>query len=271
MAELLCPVCGAVLQKNEKSYVCPARHSFDLAKSGYVNLLLNSSQGHHGDDKLMVRARRDFLDKGYYDPLAREIAALCVQYAPERSLIVDAGCGEGKYTADVLAALQCSGKSAEIVGVDISKDALTYAARRCRELTLAVASVSHLPLAAGSADLVLNIFAPYVPEEFHRVLRPGGRLVRVYPLERHLWELKSLVYDRPYENPPTPLPTDGFAIAETREVCYTVHLPCTEDITALFRMTPYYYKTGRADQQKAESAKTLDVSLCFGVTVYEKR
>lgn len=270
MVTLLCPVCGQPLHKTEKSYVCSGRHSFDIAKSGYVNLLLNSSQGHHGDDKLMVRARRDFLDKGYYDPLAREIASVCALYAPQECVIVDAGCGEGKYTADVLHTLQDAGKSPEIVGVDISKDALSYAARRSRSFTLAVASVSHLPLADESADEVLNIFSPYVPEEFARVLKAGGKLIRVYPLERHLWELKALVYDRPYENPPTPLQTAGFRILETREVCYAAHLPCCEDIMALFRMTPYYYKTSRADQQKAETAQELDVTLSFGVTVYEK-
>ena len=64
---LCCPVCGGALEKRAGAYRCQKNHSFDIAKSGYVNLLLNSSQGHHGDDKLMVRARRDFLDKGYYD------------------------------------------------------------------------------------------------------------------------------------------------------------------------------------------------------------
>ena len=67
MVNLRCPVCAGALEKRAGAYLCPKNHSFDIAKSGYVNLLLNSSQGHHGDDKLMVRARRDFLDKGYYD------------------------------------------------------------------------------------------------------------------------------------------------------------------------------------------------------------
>ena len=67
MVNLRCPVCAGALEKRAGAYLCPKNHSFDIAKSGYVNLLLNSSQGHHGDDKLMVRARRDFLAKGYYD------------------------------------------------------------------------------------------------------------------------------------------------------------------------------------------------------------
>lgn len=271
MVTLLCPVCGDILTKSEKTYACPRNHSFDLARSGYVNLLLNSSQGHHGDDKLMVRARKDFLDTGYYDPLSAEIAAACAQYAPQHAVVIDAGCGEGKYTFDVLSALRHAGKETDMVGIDISKDALSYAAKRSREFTLAVASSSHMPLPDGCADLVLNIFSPYVPEEFHRVLKPGGKLFRVYPLEEHLWELKQLVYDRPYKNPPTPLETDGFRILETRTVSYPIHLPCAQDIMALFRMTPYYYKTGKADQQKAAEASALDVSLAFGITIYETK
>ena len=269
MVTLLCPVCGEPLAKSEKTYVCPRNHSFDLAKSGYVNLLLNSSQGHHGDDKLMVRARKEFLDTGYYDSLSAEIAAACAQYAPQHAVVVDAGCGEGKYTLDVLSALHRAGKTADMVGIDISKDALSYAAKRSKEFILAVASSSHMPLPDHCADLLLNIFSPYVPEEFHRILKRGGKLLRVYPLEDHLWELKQLIYDRPYKNPPTPLETSGFRILETRTVSYPIHLPCVQDIMALFRMTPYYYKTGRADQQKASSAAELTVSLSFGITIYE--
>lgn len=270
MVTLLCPVCGDALTKSEKAYACPRNHSFDLAKSGYVNLLLNSSQGHHGDDKLMVRARKDFLDAGYYDLLSAEIAAGCVQYAPQYATIVDAGCGEGKYTFDVLSALHQAGKEADMVGIDISKDALSYAAKRSKEFTLAVSSSSHMPLSNDCADLVLNIFSPYVAEEFHRVLKSNGKLFRVYPREEHLWELKQLVYDRPYKNPPTLLETDGFRVLETRTVSYPIYLPCAQDIMALFRMTPYYYKTGKADQQKAAEASELTVSLAFGITVYEK-
>ena len=157
------------------------------------------------------------------------------------------------------------------IGIDISKDALSYAARRSKSFTLAAASSSRLPLSDGCADLLLNIFSPFVPEEFCRVLAPSGKLIRVYPLERHLWELKSLVYDRPYENPPTPLDAEGFRIQETRTVCYGIHLSSGEDIMRLFQMTPYYYKTGRTDQEKAARAQSLDVTLAFGIAIYEKQ
>lgn len=271
MVRLCCPVCAGVLERRAGAYVCPKGHSFDLAKSGYVNLLLNSAQGRHGDDKLMVRARRDFLNKGYYDRFIAAAADAAAEAAPQNAMILDAGCGEGIYSLAVLRAIEKAGKRGRLLGIDISKTALQYAARRSPDFTLCVASCAHLPVETASVDVLLNIFSPFVPEEFARVLKPGGRLLRAYPLREHLWELKQLVYDEPRENPPTPLETAGFTLAETREIRDAIHLPCNADIQALFRMTPYYYKTGAKDQQKAERAQALDVTLAFGLAIYERR
>lgn len=270
MGALICPVCGGALTEEPSRFLCPKGHSFDRARSGYVNLLLSSSQGRHGDDKLMVRARREFLERGYYDRLSEAVCAAAVEAAPRECTLLDAGCGEGKYTLDVSRALAAAGKSAAILGADISKDALAYAAKRLPGATFAVASSAHLPMADASADIVLNIFSPLAAEEFARVLRPSGTLVRVWPLARHLWEFKALIYERPYENPPTPLAVPGFTLTDTREVRYAIHLSDGEDVMRLFRMTPYYYKTGKADQEKAAAAERLDVTLEFGIAVYRR-
>lgn len=271
MSVLRCPVCGRGLVKLEKVWTCENRHSFDIAKQGYVNLLIHGGSGRrHGDDKRMVLARRDFLDRGHYDPLSRLISSLCCRYAGDEALLLDAGCGEGKYTCDAVNALRNAGKTASAVGVDISKDALIAAAKRDKSLTLAVASSAALPLTDESADIVLNIFSPFVREEFCRVLKPEGVLIRAWPLERHLWELKTLVYDKPYPNPPADPECEDFRLLEARELKYSIHLESPEEISALFEMTPYYYKTGREDQQKAADAKELTVTLEFGVGVYRK-
>ena len=243
MVNLRCPVCAGALEKRAGAYLCPKNHSFDIAKSGYVNLLLNSSQGHHGDDKLMVRARRDFLDKGYYDRFIAAVADAAAEFTPPEATVLDAGCGEGIYSLAVLRAIEKAGKHGELLGVDISKTALQYASKR---------------------------FSPFVPEEFARVLKPGGHLLRAYPLREHLWELKALIYDTPRDNPPTPLEPEGFTLVETREVRDIIHLSCNEDILSLFRMTPYYYKTGAKDQQKAERAQELSVKLAFGLAIYQR-
>lgn len=271
MPELACPKCGRPLLLENKSYRCAGGHCYDRAKSGYVNLLPPVPSGkRRGDDKRMVNARTDFLDKGFYDPLSNEIAGCVDAFAGETVRIVDAGCGEGKYTADVLARLSASGKKAGIVGIDISKEALIRAAKRSKELTLCAASTAHMPLADGCADVVLNIFSPFMGGEFARVLRPGGRLIRVVPLEKHLWGLKELIYAHPLPNPPMDMEAEGFRIIGQRELRYEIELSSGEDIRNLFMMTPYYYKTGAADQEKAARAEFLRTAVEFGVYVYEK-
>lgn len=272
MPELTCPVCGGALHREERSLRCGAGHCYDIARQGYVNLLRTnrSKDKRHGDDKRMVAARTAFLDAGYYAPLRDAIAAAATEYTTGDAGVLDAGCGEGYYTAHVLHTLQAQGKSPSVCGVDISRDALICAHRRAPELTLAVASIAHLPVADASCDLVLNVFAPHDAAEFARVLRPQGVLLRVIPLERHLWGLKRAVYDRPYENtvPDPALP--GFALAEQRTLRGTITLRTNADIEALFCMTPYYYKSGARDQAKLHALDTLTTETEFALLIYRK-
>jgi len=104
---LICPVCRKPLKKEEKRYICESGHSFDCAKQGYVNLLQSqkSSQKRHGDDKLMIKARTDFLEKGYYDTMLNAVVDFCMKYAPDDVKIVDVGCGECYYTKSVYESL----------------------------------------------------------------------------------------------------------------------------------------------------------------------
>lgn len=251
-----CPVCRSRLQAQGNTLRCPAGHTFDKARQGYVNLLM--AQGHgkrHGDDRLMVQARQQFLDKGYYAPLRQ---ALC-DLLGSGHRVLDAGCGEGYYTASMA-------EGNQVCGIDISKDALKYAARRCPQAAFAVASIAAIPLASRSVDTVVSIFAPDSPSEFSRVLAPGGRLIRAVPMEDHLMELKAAVYDKPYRNPPPDTARAGFFLRNSRRVSYCITLNEPEDIRALFKMTPYYYKTSRTDQQKLEALTTLTVGLDFLVT-----
>ena len=99
----LCPVCGCRLEKDGGSLRCASGHCFDLAKQGYVNLLQSqkSSSKRHGDDKLMVKSRSDFLDKGYYDSLADKITSMIGETASSNMRLIDLGCGECFYTSRV--------------------------------------------------------------------------------------------------------------------------------------------------------------------------
>lgn len=254
-----CPVCKAALQEQEKGFICPSNHNFDKAKQGYVNLLMSNKQGIHGDDRLMVEARQSFLDKGYYSPMRDAVN----EVLGKNNTVVDAGCGEGYYTS-------LFAENNTVFGIDVSKEALKKAARRCKNASFAVASIYDMPIADRSVDSVINIFAPDSPSEYLRILKENGRLITVTPMEDHLMELKSAVYDTPYKNPYVSPEKSGFTVVSSREIKYEITLGCNEDIVSLFKMTPYYYNTSPADRQKLDNIDVLTTRVEFLVTEYKK-
>ena len=272
MSLFRCPLCAAPLEREDGAYRCPAGHSFDVAREGYVHLLPPNRKHSAlpGDDRDMVLARRDFLSRGYYRPLLDAICH-CLLSLPQASpVILDAGCGEGYYTAGVWEALTNAGKSPRMAGTDISKPALRTAGRRNREIEFAVASSYRLPAADGAADALLNCFSPLALAEFRRVLRPGGRFLYVVPGPRHLWELKEVLYDQPYPNEEKETPYEGFRYREIVPVESSAVIDSREDLQNLFRMTPYAWKTPRAGAERLAALESLEVRFSFRIHVFEK-
>lgn len=268
MCSFCCPVCSLPLKESERTYTCANAHSFDKAKSGYVNLLTHAANthGNHGDNRDMVRARRDFLDQGYYAPLRAKIAALAENYLSPGGVLLDSGCGEGYYTAAVAEAVP----NATVLGIDISKDAANLAAKRCKRAKIAVASAFHLPVASNSVDMLLEVFSPYCAPEFDRVLKPGGIFLEAIPGENHLFALKEAVYDEPYKNQVDKFERPGYTLLEIQEVSGEIRLTSQTDIQNLFLMTPYYYKTGKKEQARLEALDTLITPVEFLLPVYRK-
>ena len=135
----------------------------------------------------------------------------------------------------------------------------------------AVASAFSLPFSDKSVDCVLNVFAPSAYEEFSRVLKDGGLLIKAVPLEDHLWELKCALYKEPYKNKPEIRNDEIFKLVSVKEIKYKIKLTENEDILNLFRMTPYYYKTGREETENLLRKNELETTVHFGVEIYEKR
>ena len=268
MSYFICPVCSGSLNKNGSSYLCENRHSFDIARFGYVNLLMSqqSSLKRHGDDRLMVQARRQFLEKGFYKQLSDKICECVKQHVADGGIVADVGCGEGYYTAAVSQA-----GDYHICGIDISKDALRYAPKSVPSGEFAVASAFNLPFADNSVDCVLNVFAPSPYNEFQRVLKSDGVLIKAVPLEDHLWDLKRALYKEPYKNKPEKRDDELFELVEGHELKYKIRLTDSEVIGNLFKMTPYYYKTGREDAERLLNLNELETTVHFCVEIYKKR
>ena len=272
-----CPVCGNPLTRQGSSFTCPKGHAFDRAKSGYVNLLLPGSKHAKlpGDNRQMVSARRVFLEKGFYRPMADELSREVVRTFEGESReihLLDAGCGEGYYTRILYDGLQKAGVDVSILGVDISKFAAEKAAKRFAEgekASVAAASVFHLPVADGSCDGLTTLFAPFCREEFLRVLKPGGWMWEVIPGARHLWQLKAAIYDRPYLNEVQDYPVEGFSFVGSTPVEGKISLH-GDEIEALFQMTPYYYKTSAEGQARAAALTELETETVFEILCYRK-
>lgn len=263
-----CPVCGCRLEKDGGSLRCANGHCFDIAKQGYVNLLQSqkSSSKRHGDDKLMVKSRSDFLDKGYYNALADNITGMVGETASPDMHLLDLGCGECFYTSRVENAFP----SIIYGGIDISKQALISGSKRNKNISLAVASVFNLPVADEYCDFALTVFAPHSVPEIYRILNKGGYWFRAYPLERHLMGLKSVIYEKPYLNEVDRSVPGGFEMKKYSEIKEKIFVGCNEDIMNLFRMTPYYYKTGKADQDKLNGINSLETEIEFGIDLLKK-
>ena len=271
MSLFRCPICAAPLGRAENCYRCPRGHSYDIAREGYVHLLpANRKHAREpGDDKAMVAARNRFLEGGWYDHLRQCLCELALAHAGERTAFLDAGCGEGYYTAAVAEALSAAGKLEAAAGVDLSKAALRRAARRNGRAEFAVASVYHLPVGDGAAGALLDCFAPLALEEYRRVLRPGGVFLYVVPAPEHLMEMKEVLYDAPYENPDESVEYAGFRYLDVVRVSRRISLE-GESILDLFHMTPYAWKTPREGVERLLALERLEVTASFRVHVFRR-
>ena len=185
---LCCPTCRTrPLRPGRGALRCPAGHTFDIARHGYASLL-TGTRATSGDDAAMVQARGRFLSTGAYAPIRTVAGALAAKVASEQATVVDVGCGTGYYLAGVLDRLP----GARGLGLDSSVRALRSAAQaHQRGAAVSWDVFRPFPLTGGVADVVLDVFAPRNPAEFHRVLRPTGRLIVVRPTGRHLAELRG--------------------------------------------------------------------------------
>jgi len=189
-AALRCPVCRGGLERRvlgpAASLRCARRHTFDVARQGYVHLAPGGTR-HEGDPAELVALRADFLTAGHYDFLSEALAVAARPYlqAPD-ALVVEAGAGTAQNLARVLdAAPEAAG-----IAFDVSKPALRRAARaHPRAVAALVDTWGPWPLVDACAEVVLDVFAPRNAAEFRRVLAPDGALIVVTPLPEHLTEL----------------------------------------------------------------------------------
>ena len=271
--QFVCPACGGALEDTGNALRCVNGHCFDKARQGYVHLLPVQKKNSllPGDDKEMVNARRNFLDTGLYAPFKDVLCGIVQDTVAGKAapLVVDAGCGEGYYTGGVWQALKETCEAPKLCAFDISKFAVKAAAGRYKEIDFAVASSYAVPLAEACADVIVNVFSPMAASEFARILKPGGVLVFAVPSPRHLWGLKQVLYDEPYENEEKDVEYPGFVLEDRVPVRATIHVQ-GEKIGDLFAMTPYAWKTGMPGKQRLAEMDTLSTEIGFDFLIYKR-
>ena len=271
-----CPVCQEGLVLNGRSLKCANNHSYDIAKEGYVNLLLANQKRSQepGDNKIMVRHRRQFFDTGLYEPLSDKINEMVADFATpsgqnKRLDMLDSGCGEGYFLHRLGAFLAEEKRPFSLHGIDISKFAVKAAAKRDKSASWAVGSSYALPILPDSVDIILNVMAPFDPAEFGRVLRGNGRVLRVTPGPEHLFSLREHIYPNPEKHPLPSNELAGFEFQGSQRVQFVRQLQ-SEQIQSLFVMTPYSWNASAETREKIMSLSGLSITVDFVLTLFEK-
>ena len=261
-----CPLCQQALTLVGKTYRCDNKHSFDQAKQGYVNLL--PVQFKHskapGDNKDMVLARRAFLDRGFYQPLVEKMLALYQQYGEQGAPVLDAGCGEGFYTH------QHKTLTNSVYGVDIAKEAIKIAAKRYQSCHFSVGTLSKLSFNDNAFAWLISVYAPIISTEFTRLLKTGGYLLTVTPAEKHLFELKELIYNQANEHDTSKKAIEYLTLIEEQKLSYTMHFNNNVDVINLLAMTPFAFKAPQGLVTDIQNKENFSCQADFILRLYQK-
>ena len=263
--ELICPVCGCALSRVDREYRCENRHSFDIARQGYVNLLTVQQKKslHPGDTREQVLSRRAFLDAGFYAPIARTLCETALELGAAGP-VLDVGCGEGYYSSQLAKAL-----GAELTGLDVSKEAVRCAAGKYKDALWLCGTAAHLPVADHSAGLMTSLFALTMPEEFRRVLSPEGYYFQVLAAEDHLMGLKSIIYPELLHKEKNTVPElPGFALVKSVPIRFEFTVE-GEQVQNLLSMTPHVYRISKEGAQRLAATETLTDTASCVLNVYK--
>ena len=253
-----CPICQENLTLLETSLKCCNRHSFDLAKFGYVNLAPQIKQSANYD-KENFQNRQQILESGFYQAILDAVSDLLAS-SKTTTTILDIGCGEGFYSRK----LQESHSEKTFYAFDISKDSVQIAAKSEPNWTVNwfVGDLARLPIKDASMDILLDIFSPANYGEFRRVLSKDGILIKVIPTENHLKEIRQKVQNqltnKDYSNQDIKNHfQEHFTILSSQTASLTKTITA-EQLQALLSMTPLLF---HVDQTKIDWSQLTEITI----------
>ena len=188
---LACTVrdCGLLLERRGRTYACARRHTYDLARSGYLSLLQPNDRRSPtpGDSRDAIVARGRLLARGIGASVLARVADRAVTGLNEGAVVADLGSGGGEALALIFDRARVTG-----IGIDLSVSAAEQAARRYPHLLWVVANADRrLPLLERSIDVIVSLHGRRNSPECARVLATGGRLIVAFPAADDLQELRA--------------------------------------------------------------------------------
>lgn len=265
---LTCPVCQTPLALNERQLRCENNHSFDQAKQGYFNLLLNTAKKSKqpGDNAAMVQARTEFLNKGHYQSISDTLNQLAIdfllQHPNDKQHILDLGCGEGYYSQRLHQALNDHLIEHAFYGLDISKDAVKAATKRSKDMHWLVANANQAPFAKNSMHLILNVFNRIMPKALSQLCHPNGRVFIASAGAHHLQQLKEAIYKEPrfVEFDAIGAMDEYFEHEQRHTLDFTIQLE-PQSTQHLIGMTPHAWRSAPEVQQGLLAQKQLELRV----------
>lgn len=267
MHKLACPKCHQALEQVGNSYKCINNHCYDIAKSKYLNLLLNPDKATNnpGDSKESLVARKAFLTKGYYDIILNSVIDYIKKYQQGDQLeILDLGCGEGYYTNGI----KNSFVNCNIYGLDISKEAINMATKYTKNIYWLVGNSKNIPILDHSLDFISALFTVVNQDELKRTLKPGGYIIHVTANSNHLIEIKELIYDEIKVKSDKYIRLD-FKTVESFDLVKTIAIDNREDALNLLKMTPHFYHIKKERRNVLDTLEKLDVTIDVKITIYQ--
>lgn len=253
-----CPICQENLTLLETNFKCCNRHSFDLAKFGYVNLAPQIKQSANYD-KENFQNRQQILEAGFYQAILDAVSDLLAS-SKTTTTILDIGCGEGFYSRK----LQESHSEKTFYAFDISKDSVQIAAKSEPNWAVNwfVGDLARLPIKDANMGILLDIFSPANYGEFRRVLSKDGILIKVIPTENHLKEIRQRVQDqltnKEYSNQDIKEHfQEHFTILSSQTASLTKTITA-EQLQALLSMTPLLF---HVDQSKIDWSQLTEITI----------
>ncbi len=276
---LLCPVCKDKLIEDvsRKIYKCDNNHTYDVAKEGYVNLLISNQKRskNPGDSKDMVLARVDFLSKGYYGVLTNKINEMIVEFLGKDNIdkfnIMDLGCGEGYYLTSLKNYMDKKNIKASYYGMDVSKEAIKYASKTNKDCVWSVGNNFNIPVSDKSMDCILSVFSPIDIDECNRILKDNGIFIRVLPRTNHLIQLRNIIYSEVHlNNKIYKASIDENEYIKESNVTFDITLN-KEEILSLLKMTPHYWKSTAENKDKLGLYESLVITIDMRIGVFQKK